>query len=265
MYNEPRRAGTRVRLPEGDPDTGARTPALRPGRSLLTVVGVVVLLVAALAFATRGGGGDDSGPATAEARPTAPTGVTPVPAAPGTIPTGFPRTGQGAQSAAANYVVALTGDGMYNAGTRAEIVGTVYAADVVAERRDAIDAVYSDADFLQRIGLEGNGEPPQGSTFVSRANPIGTDLVEYDEAAGTATVAVWYVTLFGMSGEDSRNPVTEAWYTDTFQLQWSEDDWKVLDFDQQDGPTPVGRDQRASSAKEMAAAEERFGGLTYAR
>ncbi|GAA4658366.1 hypothetical protein GCM10023347_06990 [Streptomyces chumphonensis] len=264
-YAEPRRAGTRIRLPEGETSDAGRGPVVRPGRSLLMVVGVVVLLIAAIAFAVRGG--DDTAAPDAkspDARATAPSGVDPVDAGTG-VPSGFPRTEQGAQSAAANYLVALTGDGMYVADTRTDIVDTVFAPDIAADRRASLDAIYSDPEFLQRIGLQEDGVAPTGSTFVSRANPIGTDVVNYDEAEGVATVAVWYVTLFGLSGEESRNPVTEAWYTNTFQLRWADDDWKVIDFDQQDGPTPVGRDQRASSAEDMAEAQKRFGGFTYAR
>ncbi|MCZ7417493.1 MULTISPECIES: hypothetical protein [unclassified Streptomyces] len=265
-YADTRRTGTRVRLPEGESREPGRSPGVRPGRSLVTVVGVVVILIAAIAFATRGGGeSEDDAEGGAQANPTAPSGVAPVePRGPG-VPSGFPRTEQGAQSAAANYVVALTGDGMYDTRTRTSIVDAVFAPDLSAEQLASLDDVYSDPDFLRRIGLNEDGSAPEGSTFVSRANPIGSDIVAYDGSGGTATVAVWYVTLFGISGEDSRNPVTEAWYTNTFELRWADGDWKVVELEQQDGPTPVGRDQRASSAEEMAEAQKRFGGFTYAR
>ncbi|MYV57125.1 hypothetical protein GT042_32355, partial [Streptomyces sp. SID3212] len=51
---------TRTRLPDargGDGYGGGRRPA-RGSRSLIMVVGVVVLLLAAIAFANRGGGED---------------------------------------------------------------------------------------------------------------------------------------------------------------------------------------------------------------
>ncbi|UGY92824.1 hypothetical protein [Streptomyces gobiensis] len=255
---EPGRRGTRTRLPEGE--GGSRPPVVRPGKSLVTIVGVIVLLIAALAFATRsggdgdgGGGGDGKG---GKAQPTAPTGVQPV-------PSGFARTEQGAQSAAANYAVALSGDGMYDDDKRESIVTAVYAPEVAAERKADLDRVYTNAAFLKRIGLTKDGTPPKGMTFVSRTNPVGTKVEEYSNH--TAKVSVWYSSLFGLAGEDSKNPVSEAWYTNTFQLQWVKGDWKVTDFDQKDGPVPVGRDQRASSAEEMAEAIEGFGGFTYAR
>lgn len=260
----PARLTTRTRLPGSE---GGGRPPSRPGRSLITVVGVIVLLIAAIAFANQGGDGGD--PRTDEGRnggaqpqPTAPSGEKPVDATDSPA-TGFPRTQQGAQSAAANYAVALGGDGMFSASERQKIVKTVYAPDVVAKRKDDLDKVYSDPKFLKGIGLKEDGSAPRGTTFISRTNPVGAKVIDYGD--GRAKVAVWYSSLFGLAGEGSKNPVSESWYTNTFELRWLEDDWKVTDFKQKDGPTPVGKDQAASSADEMADAVEGFGGFTYAR
>lgn len=260
-YDDERR-GTRTRLPESE--GGSRPPVVRPGKSLLMVVGVVVLLIAAIAFATRedGGGGGDDSKGGDQAQPTAPSGVEPVQGS-GEIPSGFAQDEQGAQSAAANYAVALGSDGMYDDDERESIVNTVYAPDVAAKRKNDLDGVYSDAAFLKKIGLTEDGTAPKGLTFISRINPVGTKVEKFSD--DTATVSVWYSSLFGLAGEGSQNPVSEAWYTNTFELQWVEGHWKVADFDQKDGPTPVGRDQQASPADEMAEAVEGFGGFTYAR
>ncbi|NLU76789.1 hypothetical protein HCC61_29940 [Streptomyces sp. HNM0575] len=256
---------TRTRLPDGE--GGGGRPPVRPGRSLVTIVGVVVLLIAAIAFANQGGddGGDDgaNGKEGAAAQPTAPTGQKPVDGTKGGIPSGFPKSRQGAESAAANYAVALGGDGMFDDTERKKIVEAVYAPDIAAKRTDDLDKVYKDPDFLTKIGLEKNGEAPGGSTFISRTNPVGTKVVKFDKSR--AKVAVWRSSLFGLAGEGSKTPVTESWYTNTFDLKWTGEDWKVSDFKQKDGPTPVGRDQAASSAKEMAKAVEGYGGFTYAR
>jgi hypothetical protein len=261
---------TRTRLPErsgGDVYGGARRPR-RSSKSLVTVVGVVVLLIAAIAFANRGGGdegasGTGGSDKDAAAQPTAPTGERPVSGSDNGIATGFPKTEQGAQSAAANYAVALGGDGMFREETRRQIIDTVYASDAAAARRDDLDRVYSDEKFLEGIGLDAEGTAPKGMTFISRTVPVGTKLEKLDGDA--ATVAVWYSTLFGIAGEGSRNPVSESWYTNTFELKWVNGDWKITGFQQKDGPTPVGRDQAASSAEEMADAVQGFGGFTYAR
>ncbi|MGW0646296.1 hypothetical protein [Streptomyces badius] len=260
---------TRTRLPDGDPgNPGARRP-VRNSRSLVTITGIVVLLVAAIAFANRGGGSDDDAasgaksPGTAGSAPTAATGTKPVEGKNGTIPSGFAHDEQGAQSAAANYSVALVSDGMFSQEQRREISRVVYAPDVASARQDDLDKVYSDQSFLESIGLNPDGSAPEGLTFISRANPVGTKVEKY--AGDTASVAVWYSALFGLAGEGSKNPVSESWYTTTYELRWVDGDWKISDFQQKDGPVPVGRDQAASSAEEMADAVQQFGGFTYAR
>ncbi|MCZ2527909.1 hypothetical protein [Streptomyces sp. HB2AG] len=261
---------TRTRLPEtratgqAGGGTGRRSP-----RSMVTVAAVVVLLVAAIAFANRGsgGGGTNDGPAdgrrTGQADPTAPTGVEPVTGKNAGIASGFARTEQGAQSAAANYAVALGSDGMFRTEDRHRIVDAVYTPDAADKRRTELDKVYSDPEFLKRIGLDEKGSAPEGMTFVSRTNPVGSKIVSYER--NTARVAVWYSSLFGLAGDGSTTPVSESWYTSTFDLKWADDDWRVADFDQKEGPAPVGRDQAAASAKDMTEAVEGFGGFTYAR
>ncbi|MFJ1601262.1 hypothetical protein [Streptomyces sp. NPDC088261] len=259
---------TRTRLPDargGDGYGGGRRPA-RSSRSLIMVVGVVVLLLAAIVFANRGGGEDPTpgaGAPDGASNPTAATGVKPVTGKNGTIPSGFARDEQGAASAAANYAVALGSDGMYYKVQRDAIVDAVYAPAVAIARRGDLDKVYSNADFLTSIGLGVDGRPPAGMTFISRTNPVGSKVEKF--GADSATVSVWYSALFGMAGEGSTNPVSESWFTNTFELTWVDGDWKVSDFTQKDGPVPVGRDQAASSAQEMADAVQQFGGFTYAR
>jgi hypothetical protein len=259
---------TRIRLPEGDggdPYGGARRGGRSSSRSLVTVVGVVVLLIAAIAFANRGG--DDS--ATEEtagdapkAAATAPSGEKPVGTKSAGIPSGYAHDRQGAESAAANYSVALGSAEMFDRERRREIVTTVYAPDVAAAREADLDKAYSSAEFLANIGLD-NGKAPAGQTFVSRVIPVGTKVTA--SSASDASVEVWYTSLFGLSGEGSTNPVTESWYTTTYQLKWINNDWKVTDFQQKDGPVPVGRDQKASTADDMTKAVEEYGGFTYAR
>ncbi|MET8475603.1 hypothetical protein ABZY90_36060 [Streptomyces sp. NPDC006422] len=251
---------TRTRLPEG-PDVygGARRPGRSPSRSLVTVVGVVVLLIAAIAFANRGGdasGGSGSGGAKPEAAPTAPSGTKPV-------SSGFAHDEQGAQSAAANYAVRLGGADMFDKAKRNRIVDDVYTPQAADARRADLDKVYSSESFLTGIGLNKDGTAPNGSTFVSRIIPVGTKTTAYTD--DKATVSIWYTSLFGLSGEGTQNPVSESWYTNSYKLRWVEGDWKVEDFTQKDGPVPVGRDQRASTADDMTKAVKEYGGFSYAR
>jgi hypothetical protein len=265
---------TRTRLPEGTGTTGGTTrrPG-RPGRNLVTVLGVVVLLIAAIAFADRGGGhsgaraGHSGTPGAAShdasPEPTAPTGTQPVAGHTDGVATGYAHSGQGAQSAAANYAVALGSSAMFATGPRHAIVSTVYAPGAVGGQEKELDSAFTDPGFLKRVGLHSDGSVPGGLTFVSRSDPAGTRLDAY---TGTdATVEVWYSSLFGLAGEGSTDPVAESWYTDTYRLTWAAGDWKVVSVHQKEGPTPVGYDQRASSAKAMSNAVTSFGGFTYAR
>lgn len=261
-YGDERR-GTRTRLPESE--GGSRPPVVRPGKSLLMVVGVVVLLVAAIAFATRdgdgggGGGGDDS--KGDQAQPTAPSGVDPVQGS-GEIPSGFAQDEQGAQSAAANYAVALVSAEIIKPDKRPEIVGQVFAPDRAADMQDRMDKAYS-ADFLDKVGLDSDGEAPKGSTYVSRTVPVGTKVVEF--TSNSADLEVWCTGVYGMAGEDSKSPVTTDWFTLKLKLVWTDGDWKVQGFAQEEGPAPINGDLKASTADEIADAIEGYGGFTYAR
>jgi hypothetical protein len=273
----PRGHLTRTRLPEGDDDPFApprrgTTRPRKPSRNLVTVVGVVVLLIAAIAFANRGGGKnssnggtDNDSDTTTNSRSTAPTGERPVEGKDGVtgIASGFAKTEQGAQSAAANYAVALGSADMFKTASRRQIVSALYAPDAAATRLKRLNKAFSSNEILSNAGLDPTGNPPDGMTFVSRTNPVGTKVEKFE--GDTARIAVWQSLLFGIAGEGSTKPVSESWHTDTFELQWLKGDWKVTKYTQKDGPAPVGRDQAAASAEDMANAVEGFGGFTYAR
>jgi hypothetical protein len=258
---------TRTRLPDtgGDVYGGARRGGRSSSRSMVTVVGVVALLIAAIAFANRGG--DDSAPSgTAADKPesaaTAPSGQRPVGSKNGGIPTGYARDAQGAQSAAANYAVALVSADILRPARRTEIIRQVFVADKQATLEERFSRAYTQK-FLNNIGLDENGNAAPGRTYVSRTMPIGTKVTNYSDAG--ATVEVWCTGVFGTAGEDSINPVSSDWFTMTLQLRWADGDWKVDSFSQKEGPAPVPGDNKASSADEMAKAVEQYGGFTYAR
>ncbi|OIJ67132.1 hypothetical protein [Streptomyces mangrovisoli] len=257
---------TRTRLPEGDPYGGARRGGRSSSsRSLVTVVGVVVLLIAAIAFANRGGSGDADSPSGSADKPetsaTAASGTKPDQVKTAGIPTGYAHTEEGAQSAAANYAVALGSTGMFKTDNRHRIVATLYTADAAAALQAPMDQAYSTA-FLAKLGLDADGDAPKGSTFVSRVVPVGTTATY---GATDAKVAVWYLGLIGMSGESSTDPVTSTWKTWTFKLRWTDGDWKIVSDTQKDGPAPVPGDDKAATSDEISKAIEEYGGFTYAR
>ncbi|MFJ4523281.1 hypothetical protein ACIP4Y_20375 [Streptomyces sp. NPDC088810] len=263
----PETGHTRTRLPDPDPYGGApRRPHRTSSRSLVTVVGVVVLLIAAIAFANRGDDAPADNPTTKDSRPqassTAPSGTRPVQTTTGTIPSGFAHTAQGAQSAAANYAVVLWSDGMVDTANRHSLIEAVADPSAVSRLQSVFDANYS-ADFLKNIGLNPDGSVPKDATFVDRTLPAGTKTTSYSD--DTATVEVWCNTLFGLAGESSNNPVTSGWSTVTFTLKWNGRDWKVLETSQRTGPTPITGDNPVSGADEIGKAVKEFGGFTYAR
>ncbi|MEU0131981.1 hypothetical protein [Streptomyces sp. NPDC006289] len=259
---------TRTRMPRGtdDGEGYGRRPA-RNSRSLVMIVGVVVLLIAAIAFANQGGG-DASGdagekkPDAAGAGPTAATGTKPVEGKNGTIASGFAHDQQGAQSAAANYAVALVSADILKQDRRSQIIQQIF----IAERADELSAKFNkayDQSFLDKIGLDAEGNAAAGLTYVSRTAPVGTKTTSYLDA--TATIEVWCTGVFGTAGVGSTNPVSNDWFTMTLELQWAGNDWKVDSFAQKDGPAPVNTDRTASNADEIAKAVEQYGGFTYAR
>ncbi|MBT2526106.1 hypothetical protein J7E91_11810 [Streptomyces sp. ISL-99] len=258
---------TRTRLPEGggsDVYGGARRP-VRTSRSLITVVGVVVLLIAAIAFANRGGGESDAESVAKRgggAEATSATGVKPVEGKTGMIPSGFAQDEQGAQSAAANYAAALGSDGMFNEDRRHDIVESIADPSALDRLQTGFDADYS-PKFLTQIGLNEDGSAPPGATFVNRTMPAGTKVGKYSD--GNADVDVWCSGLFGLTGEKSTKPVTSGWFTVSVKLKWNGSDWKVLETSQKEGPTPVTGDNPVSGSDEIADAVNEFGGFTYAR
>ncbi|MET8038297.1 hypothetical protein [Streptomyces sp. NPDC005345] len=258
---------TRTRLPDrpGDVYGGARRGRGSSSRSLITVVGVVVLLIAAIAFANRGDdspSSGDTGGDKAKTSPTAASGDHPVDTRSAGIPSGFPHTGEGAQSAAANYAVALGSTAMFNTATRHNIVNAIYTSAAAGQLQSPMDQAYS-TDFLGKLGLDADGNPPKGSTFVSRTIPVGTKTEQYGGAG--AKVSVWYMGLIGMSGQTSTDPVSSTWKTWTFELQWDNNDWKIVTDSQKDGPAPVPGDDKAATSDEISKAIEEYGGFTYAR
>ncbi|MEU6880928.1 hypothetical protein [Streptomyces sp. NPDC046712] len=260
---------TRTRLPEGgtgDIHGAPRRPPARGSRSLITVVGVVVLLVAAIAFANRGDTDDadttSSSKPPGKSSPTSATGVRPVPGKNGEIPMGFARDEQGAQSAAANYSVALVSADILKPDRRSEIVQQLFVQDKVEELKSNLDKAYS-REFLSKLGLDEAGNAATGLTYVSRTAPVGTKVTQFSDSA--ATVEVWCTGVFGTAGASSTNPVTNDWFTMTLALRWADNDWKVDSFSQKEGPAPVNGDLLASDANAIAKAVEEYGGFTYAR
>ncbi|MFF4384720.1 hypothetical protein [Kitasatospora sp. NPDC001547] len=262
---------TRTRLPVGEQSSAQ--PNLRqsrPMRALLAVLVVVTLLVVAIAVANRvtpgtgggsGGGGASADRAASGAGP-APSGDQPVGTTVNGIPTGYPHTEPGAQSAATNYAVAIGSADMFRTDSRHGIVTTIADPGALAGLQSRLDQGFG-GDTATRYGLDAQGHAPKGLTFVSRTVPVGTKSTGYSD--GDAKVEVWCTGLTGLAGERSVQPVTTNWFTLTLSLHWTGSDWKLTDFTSRQGPAPVPADQQAATADEITGAVQQFGGFRYAR
>ncbi|MER7752756.1 hypothetical protein [Kitasatospora sp. NPDC097643] len=265
---------TRTRLPVGEqPSSQPTTRQARPLRTLLTVLVVVTLLVVAISIANHGN--PDPGTATRSsdhATPAAPGGAggagpapsgdQPVSTTTNGIAAGFPHTDQGAQSAAANYAVAIGSADMFRTDSRHTIVATIADPTAAQALQTRLDQGFS-PETAARFGVDAQGRPPKGLTFVSRTIPVGTRSNGY--TPDSVKVDVWCTGLFGLAGERSIRPVSEEWFTLSLSLRWTGTDWKLTDFSRAGGPAPVPPDQQAATAEEITGAVEQFGGFRYAR
>ncbi|MFJ4597665.1 MULTISPECIES: hypothetical protein [unclassified Kitasatospora] len=262
---------TRTRLPVGEQPSSQPTPRqARPLRTLLTVLVVVTLLVVAIAIANRDKPDPGStGRSADHAAPTAPAGAGPAPSGDQPVGTttngigsGYPHTDQGAQSAAANYAVAIGSADMFRADSRHAIVATIADPGAVSGLQSRLDQGFG-GDTAARYGLDAQGRAPKGLTFVSRTVPVGAKSTGYSD--GDAKVEVWCTGLTGLAGEHSVQPVTTNWFTLTLSLHWTGSDWKLTDFTSKQGPAPMPGDQQAATADEITGAVQQFGGFRYAR
>ncbi|MFE7634775.1 hypothetical protein ACFU7Z_12200 [Kitasatospora sp. NPDC057518] len=260
---------TRTRLPVGEQSSPQQNHRQsRPLRALLAVLVVVTLLVVAIAIANRvtpgSGSGTGGGGASADRAGSgpAPSGDQPVGTTVNGIPTGYPHTEPGAQSAATNYAVAIGSADMFRTDSRHGIITTIADPGALAGLQGRLDQGFG-GDTATRYGLDAQGHAPKGLTFVSRTVPVGTKSTGYSD--GDAKVEVWCTGLTGLAGEHSVQPVTTNWFTLTLSLHWTGSDWKLTDFTRKSGPAPLPGDQQAATADEIAGSAEQFGGFRYAR
>ncbi|MEU9077786.1 hypothetical protein [Kitasatospora sp. NPDC048538] len=262
---------TRTRLPVGEqPSSQPSQRQARPIRTLMTVLAVVTLLVVAISIANRDKPDPrTTGPSADRAAPTAPAGAGPAPSGDQPVGTtangigsGYPHTDAGAQSAAANYAVAVGSADMFRTDSRHTIIATIADPGAAPALQTRLDQGFG-GDTAARYGLDAQGRAPKGLTFVSRTVPVGTKSTGYND--GDAKVEVWCTGLTGLAGEHSVQPVTTNWFTLTLSLHWTGSDWKLTDFTSKQGPAPMPGDQQAATAEEITGAVQQFGGFRYAR
>ena len=268
-------ARTRVKLP---PDP-YRDDEPRPGRGRrpLILLAALVALVAAITIVNRSthhsGGSPTAGQSSAVSgssnpavNPTGPvTSQFDGSGLPGNtadgVPIGYPHTARGAESAAANYVVAYASSAMINSTERHKLIDAIADPTIASDLQTQLDTAYTQVD--NSLGLSADGVPPSGQTFVQRSAPVGVTLVK--SSTNDATVSVWTITLSGLAGQGSTHPVVENWSTITVTLRWTGGDWKWVSFASVDGPVPTSGQQVVSGGQDLQKAVNQFGGLRYAR
>jgi hypothetical protein len=268
-------ARTRIKLP-ADPYS-ADVPRRSRLRGPLIVVGVVVVLFAVIAVVNSSS--HKNSPSSPKAA-SATSGATPTPGASSSstsvtsvygaglasssadgVPIGYPHTGDGAEAAAANYMVAFNSAEMVYSEYRVGLLDAIADPTVAASLRSQLDSSYAEVD--SEYGLSSSGVAPAGETFVSRAAPVGVSLVS--NTGDKAVVSIWVVTVQGVAGGTSQSPVSEFWSTVTVTLDWTHGDWKWVTFTDSDGPAPLGGLQTPAAGQTLQAAVSKFGGLTYGR
>jgi hypothetical protein len=209
----------------------ARTSALRRPRPLLVLAGSGLLLLGILIGRATAAAPP---PPLAEAERAAPAasevwtvpGPTRVEAG---APVGFALTPAGAVAAAASYVTVLSGERMLVADERVSALTAIAAGDAAGE---LIQAVTPGMEIV----VEGLGLTPEvvdDPGFVARSVPAGYRLDAYTD--DEATVHVWHTSMIYAEG---RHAVAGAWGTEVVRLRWEREDWRLVAFSSEEGPTP---------------------------
>jgi len=267
---QPGPARTRIKLPV-DPYAEQAAPR-RSLRGPLIGLGLVIVLFTVIALVNNGDKGSSGTPAasagtpapSASASSTSVTTQYSAGQATGSadgVPVGYAHSSNGAEAAAANYVVAFNSADMVRSAARDRLLNAIADPAIASSLQSQFDAAYSQIDTS--YGLTTAGAPPAGQTFVERAAPIGVSLV--DDNGNSATVSVWVVTLAGLAGTNSQHAVTEDWATVTVTLNWTHGDWKWFSFQSADGPAPLGGMQTPAAGSTLQAAVTKYGGLQYGR
>ena len=261
---------TRIKLPT-DPYADERPRRPRP-RAPFVVIGVVLVAFLVIALVNRGHSAPSrpAAAASSSAGPNpsqSPTAQT-VPYSAGQasdtadgIPVGYPHSVAGAEAAAANYASAIYTTDMVYPWDRHKLVNAIADPAIASSLQGQFDAAYSQLDT--RLGLTSSGTAPSGESFMQRASAVGVSLVS--DSGDTAVVSVWEVTLAGLVGGNTQEPVSEDWVTVTVTLNWTHGDWKWFSYQSADGPAPLGGLQTPAAGSTLQAAVTKYGELRYGR
>jgi hypothetical protein len=141
------------------------------------------------------------------------------------IPVGYPRTDQGATTAAVNWVASfprlMRMGPLRLSNTLGELMtesaGPAGVAEAVADYWVLFDEL--GPEFRERVWIE---------------SPLQTNATSSSESV--AEVRVWSVVT---TGDPESGPIESIWRTHLITLMWERDDWRVDNVTVVEGPTPV--------------------------
>ena len=144
------------------------------------------------------------------------------------VPWGFPLTPDGA-AAAAVTAVAVTGqpDAVFDSARFADVAGAVFTEAEAAVQAQHVSAARTEFE------LSGWASQPE-SRRLYFFTPLAARVIVYDEAARSAEVEVWAMTLVGVG--DAGGAV---FTTSTVDLADNGGTWTVTSLETVDGPTPL--------------------------
>ncbi len=229
---------------------------------------IVALTVAALAVVALGGSGEPIlvPPPEDVAIPTEGVVAPPPPVVPasfdsgpgpassdGGVPVGFARSPDGAAAAASSYLSTLHGLVLLDPVQREAAVRRMAAPSAESVVNQAVESM----EALDLILAEARTELP-GARVLLREVPVAYDVEQFDPAR--ARVACWSLGIVLVEG---RTQATEVWSTNTVELVWEEDDWRVWSWTRQPGPVPAVTGDGATDPARLLSAIEGWEGFRY--
>ena len=236
------------------------------------VVGVVVLLIAAIAFANQGGGrrvgraGSEKKPDAAGAGPTAATGTKPVQGKNGTIASGFAQTSRGRRARRRTTRWRWASADMFepDEARRHRQHGRRDHASADAPGRRSTRPTPTELP-QQTSASNDDGSAASGLTFVSRTIPVGTKVdASRRRRRDRRGLVHRRCSAWQARAPPSRSPTTGSPSRCEAPVGRTATGRSRL-LARRTGPAPVDGDNRASTRRRDRGAVEEYGGFTYAR
>jgi hypothetical protein len=158
-------------------------------------------------------------------------------------PKAYPRTKEGAATAAQAYDDALGRAAFFmTADQRRSVVDTISSTAM-------LDQIAKDEEQAAEVGAKAFDLAKDQGQLVERAAPLGYRVVSF--TADSARVETWTATVFGKPGVG--HGVTAQFKTTTIDLAWERSAWRLAGTPQgKDGPTPASDNAEASAAVAVA-------------